>query len=483
MMPAVPARVDLAIPAEPARAHRRTAGRAAGKTTRIAAFGLVGAFLVPLPAAAAPAPCEQAERYAAQSGAELIRINKLDLGPAGRDEDPVTGVGVGDAKSALVAQAAVNSAAIGRILDGGPADRKALSDALTQQAPPTNKKPNRRDTKPTESGPFRLGAGKVTAHARWEPGMACGSAAGNATRAETELSRAGVLQDGNGALVGVPAKVSSLSTTALERHGSAARTVASASVAGGAVELLDGAVTIRILRPPTLRASMSTRGGGEVRYLPAVLEVSGAGIETARLDTAGDDVELTLEAEDARAKPEQGKADQDQTGQQGAGLFDRLPSLGGLGSVPPLPLPGVPGLPAVGEPDTEAAPAAGPGTTIRISLGDVRQAVSDHAIAAKATAISIAITHKPTKQPYGHSADNRSGVLLDLGLGLLEVAAVAPEPGAGGASSAVGGEGGARSDGLPITGPRVDVIALTGVALLLAGVAALVFGLRGRSRP
>jgi hypothetical protein len=478
MMPAVPARVDLATPAEPARANPAMRKRL-GAAVQAAAFGLAGALITPPPAAAAPAPCEQAERYAAQSGAELIQIDKLDLGPSGRDDAPVTDIGVGEAKSALVAQATVNAAAVGRVLDGGPANRKALTGVLTQQAPPSNKKPNRRGIEATESGPFSLGAGELTAHAQWEPGMACGSTFGNATRAEMRLSRAGILEDGDGALVGVPGKVSSLSTTALERHGSAARTVAAASVATGAVELLDGAIKIKIVKAPTLRASMSTTGGGEIRYVPAVLQVSGEGFETARLDTAGDDVELALP--DETRQTDKGQTESGLRPGQLDGL--RPGQLGASGPTPPLPLPTVPGLPLINEPDTEIAPAAGPGTKIKISLGDVRQAASEHAIAAKATAISIAITQGPGKPPYGDKADNRGGVVLGFDMGLLEVAAVAPEPGAGGASSLVGGEVGGDVGGLPITGPRVDVVALTGVALLLAGAVALVFGMRGRSRP
>jgi hypothetical protein len=153
-----------------------------------------------------------------------------------------------------------------------------------------------------------------------------------------------------------------------------------------------------------------------------------------------------------------------------------LPEFGALESGAPLPLPSIPGVPPLAvEPGTEAAPTSGPGTTVKISLGDVRQAVSGHAIAAKATAMKIAITKGPDRQAYG---DNASGIVLDLAMGLLEVAAVAPEP-AGAAPSAVAGNGG----GLPITGPRVDVLALTGLALLIAGAAALVFGMRGRPRP
>jgi len=521
MMPAVPARVDLVTPAEPDQGVPGTA-RA---RLQAAALGVVAALLVPLPAAAAPAPCEQALRYAAQSGAGLMRIGKLSLGPAGRDAKSVKDVGVGDAKSALVAQSAINAAALGRVLDGGPPGRKGLAEVFQQTAPPTHQRPKQRRRDATNVGPFSLGASKLTVHARWEPGMACGNAEGEATRAEAELRRAGVLDDGDAALLRVPGKISSLSTTAMERRGPAARAVAAASLAVGEIELLGGTVTVKVVKPPSLLAMMSVTDGGEVRYRPAVLEVSGEGFKTARLDTAGDNVEFRLD-EDGNPAPDpdhaaEGRPDAARTGDDGdgdgraeagaaapgadkadasvgkagagsgtsgnsgdgkseGGLFAGLPEIGTLGSTTPLPLPSLPGVPPLDtEPGTEDAPAPGPGTTVRISLGDVRQAVSGHAIAAKATAMHIAITKGSDRHVYGDSAPNRSGTVLDFDMGLLEVAAVAPEP-AGGVSSAVGGNGGG---GLPITGPRLDVLALTGVALLIAGAAALIFGLRGRSRP
>jgi hypothetical protein len=583
MMPAVPARVDLVTPAEPDQGVPSTT-RARLKA---AALGVVGALLVPLPAAAAPAPCEQAMRYAAQSGTQLMRIANLDLGPTGRDDQPIKDVGVGDAKSALVAQAPVNAAALGRVLDGGPADQKALAEVLQQTAPPTHKKPEQRRHEATDVGPFRLGASELSVHAQWDPRMACGNVAGEATRAEAVLRRAGVLDGGDAALVRVPGKVSGLSTTAMERRGPAARAVAAASMAGGKVQLLGGAVTVKVVKPPSLLATMSGADGGEVRYEPAVIEVSGEGFETARLDTAGDSVELRLDGNGeaapgqggaavdgagkkgrghalrdgvatddagqggaikrnkarnggtkggtayngaayndgtgysafgngspayrlaAQRDPDNGKADNagnraDKGNGNGAGkadndnggtgkaapddrrvhkgsVFSGLPGVGALSPVPPLPLPSVPGVPPLADPGTgqgtEAAPASGPGTTVAISLGDVRQAVSGHAIAAKATAITIAITKGPDRQAYGDSAPDRTGIVLDLDMGLLEVAAVAPEP-AGGPSGVVSGDGG----GLPITGPRVDVLALSGVALLIAGAAALIFGMRGRPR-
>jgi hypothetical protein len=157
------------------------------------------------------------------------------------------------------------------------------------------------------------------------------------------------------------------------------------------------------------------------------------------------------------------------------------PPIGGLSSGSPLPGPTVPGLPSVGGED-EATLVAGPGTRLRISLGDVRQAMSGHAVAARATTIKIALTQGPpsdqTKNGYGHSAPNRSGVVMDLDVGVLEAAAVAPEPLRGAVQDAMSGDGG----GLPITGPRVDYLAIAGVALLVLGAAATVFGMR-RGRP
>jgi hypothetical protein len=213
---------------------------------------------------------------------------------------------------------------------------------------------------------------------------------------------------------------------------------------------------VTIVRPPTLVTRMSSMDGGEVSYVPARLEVSGKGVETTELDAAGDTMELTLDDEPRTE----------------SGVPTKVFRAGA-----PLPLPAIPGLTWPGTPEGGAAPASGPGTHVKISLGDVRQASSGHSIAARAEAVTIAISEggpkDPTKPGYGGSA---SGVVLDLDFGVLESAAIAPEPEGGRVSGAVSGAGG----GLPITGPRVDVLALTGIALIVGGVAALVFGVRTR---
>jgi hypothetical protein len=162
-----------------------------------------------------------------------------------------------------------------------------------------------------------------------------------------------------------------------------------------------------------------------------------------------------------------------------------LRGLKAVGKATGLPLPTIPGLPALAsEPAIESAPAEGPGTRVRVSLGDVRQATKGHAIAARATAVKVAVsqgdkTHDRGKPGYGDKP--RSTTSLALGVGLLEAAAVAPEKQqqtAAGVSPAVSGSGG----GLPITGPRLDLLAYGGVGLLAAGIIAVLASMR-RRRP
>ncbi len=141
--------------------------------------------------------------------------------------------------------------------------------------------------------------------------------------------------------------------------------------------------------------------------VPPTLEVSGDGVEDTTLDTAGDTVEFTIGTRN-RSPQESGRAP-------------------AMGTAPPLRPPTIPGLPPVTTPAPESQPAAGPGTRVRISLGDVRQAALGHSIAARAGAIRIAIDETGTQQ-----YDDRTTTLLDLEMGFLESPAVAPEPTGGG---------------------------------------------------
>lgn len=443
----------------------------------VAVLGIAGVVGVPMPATAAPVPCARAERYAAQSGAELLRLNRLTLTPGpsadrpgarttGGSEPPapaaaapsttVGNVRVGEAKSAFVAEAAPNSAAVARMVN--VADDAEPHEPLVQQAPPTNPEPARRNTPAVETGPLLVERGTLSSHAQWAPGMACGVIDGTITRASATLRAAKVVGIGGDVLVAVPGGLQGVSTTALARRADGTRTVAAATIGARRFELLNGAVTVTVTRPPTLMTRMSTPDGGQVGYVPAELEVSGDGIRATTLDTAGDRVELTIRDRDRR-RAESG----------------RVPAMGALGTGPPLPLPVIPGLPPVSTPAPEAA-SAEPGTQVRISLGDVRQAARGRSIAARASAVRVTIDERAPKGYEGAAATR-----LDLELGVLESAAVAPEPGdevSGGASPGAAGAGG----GLPVTGPRAGLLAVGGVLLLVGGAAMTIFGAR-RRRP
>ncbi|XVV13076.1 hypothetical protein ACQP2X_01595 [Actinoplanes sp. CA-131856] len=384
-------------------------------------------------------------------------------------------VGVGETRTAMIAEAKVAAAAYGRLLDGSAQGSGGLSKPLLQKAPPTNPEAAHRATSAGKAGPMKLGAGQLKAHARWDAGMACGRAVGETTRSEAGVTSLRLL-DG---LVRVPEKLSSESTTALERSGEAAKSVASSTVKAGRIELAGGKVFVRVLRPPVLTTSMSAAEGGKVDYRPAVVEVSGDGIATKRLEAPGDhaDITLTPERHATESVP-----------------LSRLSGLTSLGKGGRLPVPAVPGLPPVaaapkaGPTTPKTAPEAGPetesgttaGTRLRVSLGDVRHATKGTAIAAKATAVKVSLV-QATAGKHGSKDRGKPGygpqarTTLDLAFGVLESAAVSPAAGQP-AGAGTGGAGG----GLPVTGPRLDRLAMAGGTLLVAGIAAVAVTMRRR---
>ncbi|MFC7529493.1 hypothetical protein [Actinoplanes sp. GCM10030250] len=387
----------------------------------------------------------------------------------------------------MIADGPVHSAAAARLLDGRVAGSSAANDLVVQQAPPNNGKAAVRRTGEKRFGPLRAGAGKLTAHARWDDNVRCGVT--EASSSVAEVSRITLSGGGNGSLVRVPEKISGLSTTGLLQRGGEMESVAASTITAGRISLVDGEVRIRVLRAPTLRVSMSAGGTGKVDYQPAVIEISGKNIPTKRLETVREHVDITVS--DEVHEPES------------------APAL--IEPIGPLPLPPVEGLPSTGEPETAPAPTGTGGTKLRISLGDVRQAAKGRAVAARADTIKIALVREQRRagdahgsgdarlrdQRYGGDArgagDARtkpgygpSSVVADLGIGLLEGAAVAPQAGSGVSSgvssgSAPGGSGaGAAAGGLPITGPRAVSMALGGVALLIGGIGVVLLTARKR---
>ncbi|GAA0524165.1 hypothetical protein GCM10010172_00710 [Paractinoplanes ferrugineus] len=378
----------------------------------------------------------------------------------------VRGVGVGEARAALIGPAEVKSAAVARILDGKADGKPSWIKPVTQQAPPSHDKADARSVGGGKVGPLEIGSGEISAHAKWDDGWVCGESSGEAARSQSAVRGAAIL---DGALLRVPEKLAGLSTTALEGRGKSVQSVASATVTAGRIELAGGRVKVRVLRAPSLVASMSWAEGGEVKYAPALIEVSGDGIPTKRLSAAGESAEFTLQP-DRRASE--------------GGLLDLGP--GSLDSGSELALPRVPGVPdvavppAIGDKSADSAPPAG-SMSVRVALGEVRKEKTGQAVAARATAVSVSVEqtggkNKSDREKPGHGGSYQGGfssVSLDLALGLMEAAAVAPEREAPGRP--VGGGG-----GLPITGPQVSGVVVGGATLLATGVLAVVFGVRRR---
>ncbi len=572
-------------------------------TASVVTLGLASIGAAPLPAFAAAAPCERTANYAAQSGAELLKINRLSVripatiqpapstaahpattdahpdaaSDAGASDDTTTGdtaptdnatadspptsasaaginngsrepaagrskpatvsakaggdttwteVGLGEAKTALVTDVKINSAAVVRMLDGKTSSQGALTQPISQLAPPNNDAATKHRTPADRVGPLAIGAGTVHAQARWGGGSDCASVPGEVSRSGADADHIRVL----GGLVNVPEKISSVSTTALKRVGSGTQSEAFATVTTGRIELADGRVRIRVLRAPTLLAAMPMDGGGAVRYQPASIEVSGSGIATQRLETLGDSIELTLAPKHA--------AESTSPSGPGGGLSALDGSAALTGSAAPLPLPTISGLPAVDAPDDESTPAVGPGTRLQISLGDLRQATKGNAIAGRATAIKVAITQQEpatdhSSRPAGYGSQPKAGnkrghasygskttgpsrghasydskptagpsqghagysgkqttdpsrghaglgsklttTSVALGFGVLEAAAMAPDPANAAPMPDISGVS------LPVTGSQAGLIGAGGLALLLVGGVAVTAGKRRRN--
>jgi hypothetical protein len=434
--------------------------------SRIAVSVLSGALVVPAAPAGGAEACAGPLRFAAEAGAEAASITRLDARSLGVRHEPVTDVRLASTRTGLVAQSPVNAAAASRLLGAANQPDSALTRTVTQQAPPDNTKAAGARSAAGSAGPVSVGAGEVTSHARWAAGMACGAVAGEAGTATASFGSLAILPGKDGAgLVRVPQAMSSRSSTAVQRRDGTARTVAVAALAAGQVTLLDGQVTITVVRAPALTASIGAKAGtAEVTYTAPVLEVSGKGFPTQRLDGPGDDVELALAAsqmtESAPAGP-----------------------VGRLLAAAPLPLPGLPAVPAVPTlPDRKPeATDAGDSPVLRISLGELRQRALGQAVAARAVAARIElVTAEKGRDKQGYAG----GTVLDLDLGVLEAAAVAPESvGVSGARThPEGGQaGGQGGQGLPVTGVDLDTAVIGGMVLIGAGVACLVVGLRRRT--
>jgi hypothetical protein len=440
------------------------------KIAAAAAAVVAGALAVgPAPAVAAE-PCTLP--YAAGAGAELVRLDALDLRPLGLPVGPVADVRLASTRSGMATNSEVNAAATARYLDakllGVPLPAGPLSTSVYQEAPPRNRKPVIAHAIRHDLGLVKAGTGNLIAHAR---GTSCDARAGEVTASSAQVAGAEVLPGPGGtALVRLPASLRARTSTGLVNEDGVVRSTATAAAGLADVRLFAGTPTeiaIKVIKPPTLVvATGGTASTTTVRYTSPLLEVSGPGIPTRRIDAPGETVDLVLPrttggVDAARVSAKARRlpiVDGDPLTEILDGLHPkRLRGATGRGEAGPLTLPAVSGLPNPGELVAGGVlpPLDGEASLIRIALGEVRTEITERSVRARAASLRLEVA--------------AGASVVDLAIGDLDAVAVAPAPAPDGEPVPPGGGG-----GLPITGGSVRIVAVAGAVLLAAGAALIV---------
>ncbi|MEH1123682.1 hypothetical protein [Micromonospora sp. CPCC 206061] len=432
------------------------------KIAAAAAAAVAGAVAVGPAPATASEPCTPP--YAAGAGAELVRLDALDLRPLGLPIGPVADVRLASTRSGLAANSPINAAAVARYLDaklvGVPLPAGPLSTSVYQQAPPRNPKPAMAHAIRKDLGLVRAGTGNLIAHAR---GTSCASRAGEVTSSSAQVAGAEILPGPGGtALVRLPANLRGRTSTGLTEESGAVRSIATAAAGLADIRLFAGTPTeiaIKVIKSPMLTViAGGTASTTSVRYTSPLLEISGPGIAARRIDAPGETVDLVLprttggvDAARVNAKAQRLPlvAGDPLVETLGALHPDRLRGATGREETGPLTLPALSGLPNPGELVAGGVlpVLGGEASMIRITLGDVRSEITEQSARARAASLRIQVA--------------AGASVVDLAVGDLDAVAFAPAP----AGKPVPPGGG----GLPITGRNVGIVAAAGALLLAAG--------------
>jgi LPXTG-motif cell wall-anchored protein len=417
--------------------------------SRIAAIAVAGALTVGPAPAAAPA-CQTPTGYAAGAGAEVMTLDALDLRPLGLPVGPVTDLRLGSTRSAMDGEAGpVKAAAAARHLDaallGADLPAGPLSQSAYQQAPPRNAKPVTVRADRRDLGVASAGAGDLTAYATWHAGLACGTNSAEATHSSATVAGTDVLAGAGGvALVRIPAAQRARTATGLRAGGSP---VATASAGLSEARLFAGTpaqVTVKVIQPAELTV------GRDVAYRAPIVEVSGPGIGTRRLDAPGQVLDVPLGG---------------LGGTIGALKPERLDGVTGRVGDGPLDLPGLPAF--LDPPRGGELPVLGTDDSlIRVTVGTLTKEVTGASARAEATTLRLQVATRPP--------DEDTATVLDMSLGLLDALVLAPRPGPAAAPQGAGG-------GLPVTGANVAWTAAAGALLIVTGGAVMVATRRRRA--
>lgn len=405
---------------------------------RMIALALFAAALsVPLvtSAPAAAASCTP-EAYAASASADVARLSLVNLDAlsaaapsrlAALRAGPLADLTIGATTSSMDARRPVAVRASAAYLSTGSAARVA------QQAPPVSTGPAEATGTAVDLGAVRVGTGPLSARAAWQPGMACGNAGGPAGAASASVADLSILS-----LVKARNNVRSQAVTGLRTVGGRMASTAAAELELADLSLLGGAVSVKVLKPPTLTVTATGVGStSTATYQAPLLEVSGAGLAPKRLSTPSQQIELAVPV---------------------PGLTQTLAAAKNL----PL-LPGNPLGSLLGDLPAARTPSLG---ILRLSLGAGKSSISDAGVRASASSLRIQLL-------IAGASAAKSSAVLDLGIGVLSASATAPCPPSASPPPPPppsAGCGGPQCPGLPVTGmPPVAYATGAGVLLLILG--------------
>ncbi|MCP2326344.1 hypothetical protein HDA40_004851 [Hamadaea flava] len=358
-------------------------------------LALFAAVPVVLPESAAAASCAPMA-YAAESSADLVRLTALDLRPLGVPVGPVAELALASSRSTMDARKPVAARAAARYTEAGVVGLELsplfLGSAVSQQAPPTHAGPAVYNALSQDAGVAKVGTGALSAHATWVDRMACGRQTGPAGVSSAAVADVSVLPSSSSAVVRLPRNLSSQAVTGLRTVGGRTASVAAAEVELTDLRLLNGAVAVKVLKRPTLTATATGAARtSSVEYSNPLLEISGPGVPTQRLNTPAKHVDVVLPA----------------TGGDPLGTLLRGLNVPLLNSL-------------VGSVHVEGLQVPGPGkyAMLRISLGALDKSITDAAVEAEAASLRI--------QLILCGPDQAQVTVLDLAVGLLRTSATAP---------------------------------------------------------
>jgi hypothetical protein len=487
-----------------------------------ATTGLLAALAAPAlsiaPAAATPNSDPECARYGAAAAGDALTMRLIDLRPLGIALPPTADVQLAEARAGLTGEQGFSAAQArygeARVLGskvGGPLDQTAY-----QIAPPSHPGPDRKTLGKVDLGPVgRIGSGDLSAGAKYHDNRRCDARSGAESNGTATLGDAQVLP-GPRAVVQSGDTIGSGARTALINHrgGTGAEAVSVSNLAN--LSLL-GAVQVKVVSKPVLRVvAGGTTERSVVDYAAPKLSVELPGGRTELLDTAAESVDLAVPVLGGYV-PDGMPVTAPNALAELLGPLAGTPDVGGIlngvlgkgrpatteggprvdpsaGSAQPPAIPGLNplhGVPVVGGLLGNVSPLSTPpgksAVVLRLTAGELSKEVNDAGVHAKAISLRLKLVLV---------CGNDVTTVLDLAVGVMEVAATAGKPAHGGGYNAPpghrGGEGpdGDEPDGetplmtqppaphttpvnakgkLPVTGLNITGFVGAGVLLMIVG--------------